>query len=143
MEYVAPVGPVYQAGTLSGNPLAMAAGLKQIQILKDTNPYPELDEKGKKMEEGLKYLSQKYGIPATVNRVSSMITAFFTDKEVVDFETAKTSDLEKYAKFFRLMLEMGVYFAPSQFEASFLSTAHSDDDIEETLNKVEDAFKQL
>jgi len=121
----------------------MAAGLKQIQILKDTNPYPELDEKGKKMEEGLKYLSQKYGIPATVNRVSSMITAFFTDKEVVDFETAKTSDLEKYAKFFRLMLEMGVYFAPSQFEASFLSTAHSDDDIEETLNKVEDAFKQL
>ncbi len=143
MEYVAPVGPVYQAGTLSGNPLAMAAGLKQIQILKEKNPYPELDKKGKRLEEGLRFLSEKYGIPATVNRVGSMITAFFTDREVVDFETAKTSDLEKYAKFFRLMLEMGVYFAPSQFEASFLSTAHSDDDIEETLNKVEDAFKQL
>ncbi len=143
MEYVAPVGPVYQAGTLSGNPLAMAAGLKQIQLLKEKNPYPELDKKGKRLEEGLRFLSEKYGIPATVNRVGSMITAFFTDREVVDFETAKTSDLEKYAKFFRLMLEMGVYFAPSQFEASFLSTAHSDNDIEETLNKVEDVFKQL
>ena len=143
MEHVAPVGPVYQAGTLSGNPLAMAAGLRQLQILKETNPYPELDEKGKKMEEGFKFLSEKYRIPATVNRVGSMITAFFTEKEVVDFETAKTSDLEKYANFFRLMLENGVYFAPSQFEASFLSTAHSNTDIEETLNKVEDAFKKL
>ncbi len=143
MEHVAPVGPVYQAGTLSGNPLAMAAGLRQLQILKETNPYPELDEKGKKMEEGFKFLSEKYGIPATVNRVGSMITAFFTEQEVVDFETAKTSDLEKYANFFRLMLENGVYFAPSQFEASFLSTAHSNTDIEETLNKVEDAFKKL
>ncbi len=143
MEYVAPVGPVYQAGTLSGNPLAMAAGLRQIQILKETNPYPELDRRGQKLEDGFRFLSEKYGIPITVNRVGSMITAFFTDKDVVDFETAKSSDLEKYAKFFRLMLENGVYFAPSQFEASFLSTAHSDIDIEETLNKIEDTFKKL
>jgi len=143
MEYVAPVGPVYQAGTLSGNPLAMAGGLRQLQILKEKNPYPDLDRKGKKLEEGLRYLSEKYGIPATVNRVGSMITAFFTDKEVVDFETAKSSDLDRFAKFFRLMLEKGVYLAPSQFEAAFLSTAHSDEDIDETLNKAEDCFKQL
>ena len=143
MEYVAPVGPVYQAGTLSGNPLAMAGGLRQLQILKEKNPYPELDEKGKKLEEGLKFLAEKYGIPVTVNRVGSMITAFFTDKEVVDFETAKSSDLEKFAKFFRLMLEKGVYLAPSQFEAAFLSTAHSWEDIEETLNKAEDSLKNL
>ncbi|WP_457621498.1 glutamate-1-semialdehyde 2,1-aminomutase [Persephonella sp.] len=143
MEHVAPVGPVYQAGTLSGNPLAMAGGLRQLQILKEKNPYPELDRKGKKLEEGLRYLSEKYGIPATVNRVGSMITAFFTDKQVVDFETAKSSDLDRFAKFFRLMLEKGVYLAPSQFEAAFLSTAHSDEDIDETLNKAEDCFKQL
>ncbi len=143
MEHVAPVGPVYQAGTLSGNPLAMAGGLRQLNILKEKNPYPQLDEKGKKLEEGFKFLIDKYGIKATVNRVGSMITVFFTDKQVVDFETAKSSDLETFSKFFRLMLERGVYLAPSQFEASFLSTAHSDSDIEETLNKTEEAFKLL
>ncbi len=143
MEHVAPVGPVYQAGTLSGNPLAMAGGLRQLQILKEKNPYPELDEKGKKLEEGFKFLIDKYGIKATVNRVGSMITVFFTDKQVVDFETAKSSDLETFSKFFRLMLERGVYLAPSQFEASFLSTAHSDSDIDETLNKAEEVFKLL
>ncbi len=143
MEHVAPVGPVYQAGTLSGNPLAMAGGLRQLLILKEKNPYPELDEKGKKLEEGFKFLINKYGIKATVNRVGSMITVFFTDKQVVDFETAKSSDLETFSKFFRLMLEKGVYLAPSQFEASFLSTAHSDGDIEETLNKAEETFKSL
>ncbi len=143
MEHIAPVGPVYQAGTLSGNPLAMAAGLKQLEILKETNPYPDLEEKGKRIEKELNSLIEKYKIKATVNRVGSMITLFFTDKKVVDFETAKSSDLEKYAKFFRLMLEKGVYFAPSQFEASFLSTAHSDNDIDETLNKIEDSFKEL
>ncbi len=143
MEHVAPVGPVYQAGTLSGNPLAMAGGLRQLQILKEKNPYPELDEKGKKLEEGFRFLIEKYGIKATVNRVGSMITVFFTDKQVVDFETAKSSDLETFSKFFRDMLEKGIYLAPSQFEASFLSTAHSDNDINETLNKAEEVFKKL
>jgi glutamate-1-semialdehyde 2,1-aminomutase len=143
MEHVAPVGPVYQAGTLSGNPLAMAGGLRQLQILKEKNPYPELDEKGKKLEEGFRFLIEKYGIKATVNRVGSMITVFFTDKQVVDFETAKSSDLETFSKFFRDMLERGIYLAPSQFEASFLSTAHSDNDINETLNKAEEVFKKL
>jgi glutamate-1-semialdehyde 2,1-aminomutase len=143
MMHIAPEGPVYQAGTLSGNPLAMAAGLRQLQILKDKNPYPELEQKGKKLEEGFKYLIDKYGIKATVNRVGSMITMFFTDREVRNFEDAKSSDLELFNKFYRLMLEKGVYLAPSQFEASFLSTAHSEEDINDTLNAVEDTFKSL
>ncbi len=143
MLHVAPEGPVYQAGTLSGNPLAMAAGLRQLQILKEKNPYQELDNKGKKLEDGFKQLIDKYGIKATVNRVGSMITMFFTDKEVKNFNDAKSSDLELFNRFYRLMLEKGVYLAPSQFEASFLSTAHSDEDINKTINAVEDTFKQL
>ncbi|GAB6072814.1 glutamate-1-semialdehyde 2,1-aminomutase [Venenivibrio stagnispumantis] len=143
MEYVAPVGPVYQAGTLSGNPLAMAAGLKQLQILKEKNPYPSLDEKGKILEDGINSLIQKYDIKARVNRVGSMITLFFTDKDVVDFETAKSSDTELFGRFFRKMLQLGVYLPPSQFEAAFLSDAHSKEDINETLNKIEEAFRYL
>ena len=143
MKYVAPEGPVYQAGTLSGNPLAMAAGLRQLQILKEKSPYRELDQKGAKLEKGMKELIDKYGIKATINRVGSMITMFFTDKEVKNFADAKSSDLELFNKFYKLMLEKGVYLAPSQFEASFLSTAHSDEDIATTLNAIEDTFKQL
>ena len=143
MKYVAPEGPVYQAGTLSGNPLAMAAGLRQLQILKEKSPYEELDQKGAKLEKGMKELIEKYGIKATVNRVGSMITMFFTDKEVKNFADAKSSDLELFNKFYKLMLEKGIYLAPSQFEASFLSTAHSDEDIATTLNAIEDTFKQL
>ncbi|MBK3331573.1 glutamate-1-semialdehyde 2,1-aminomutase [Persephonella atlantica] len=143
MMYVAPEGPVYQAGTLSGNPLAMAAGLKQLEILKDKNPYPELDARGEKLEKGMRELIDKYGIKATVNRVGSMITMFFTDREVKNFDDAKSSDLELFNKFYKLMLDKGIYLAPSQFEASFLSTAHSDEDINRTLNAIEDTFKQL
>jgi len=143
MKHVAPEGPVYQAGTLSGNPLAMAAGLKQLQILKETNPYPQLEEKGRRFEEGMNELISKYGIRATVNRAGSMITLFFTDKKVKNFEDAKSSDLDTFNKFFWSLLERGVYIAPSQFEASFLSTAHSDEDIAKTLNAVEDVFKTL
>ncbi len=143
MENVAPVGNIYQAGTLSGNPLAMIAGLKQLEILKETNPYPELDRKGQILENGINELINKYGIKGKVNRVGSMITLFFTDKEVKNFADAKSSDLERFAKFFRCMLEKGIYLPASQFEAWFLSTAHSDADIEETLNKVEDCLKIL
>jgi len=143
MLHVAPEGPVYQAGTLSGNPLAMAAGLRQLQILMEKNPYPELDKKGQILEEGINQLIQKYGIKATVNRVGSMITMFFTDKEVKNFADAKSSDLELFNRFYKLMLERGIYLAPSQFEASFLSTAHSDEDINKTLNAIEDTFKEI
>ncbi len=143
MRYVAPEGPVYQAGTLSGNPLAMAAGLKQLEILKETDPYPELDEKGKMLEDGLNNLIEKYNIPAKVNRVGSMITLFFTDKEPKNFNDVKQCDLETFTQFFWSLLDKGVYIAPSQFEASFLSTAHSREDINQTLNAVEDTFKEL
>ena len=121
----------------------MAAGLRQLQILKEKSPYGELDQKGAKLEKGMKELIEKYGIKATVNRVGSMITMFFTDKEVKNFADAKSSDLELFNKFYKLMLEKGIYLAPSQFEASFLSTAHSDEDIAATLNAIEDTFKQL
>lgn len=143
MKYVAPEGPVYQAGTLSGNPLAMAAGLRQLEILKEKNPYPDLEKKGKRLEEGIKQLIEKYNIKATVNRVGSMMTIFFTDKEVKNFEDAKSSNLDTFNKFYISMLKKGIYLAPSQFEASFLSTAHSDEDIEKTLNAIEDSFKEI
>ena len=143
MENIAPIGQVYQAGTLSGNPLAMMAGLKQLEILKSTNPYGELDEKGKYLEDGINFLIEKYNIKGKVNRVGSMITLFFTDKDVKNFADAKSSDLKLFAKFFRQLLEKGVYLPASQFEAWFLSTAHSKSDLEETLNKIEDVFKIL
>ncbi len=143
MENIAPVGQVYQAGTLSGNPLAMMAGLKQLEILKETNPYSELDEKGKFLEDGINFLIDRYGVKGRVNRVGSMITLFFTDKEVKNFSDAKSSDLKMFAKFFRELLNRGIYLPASQFEAWFLSTAHSKSDLEETLNKIEDVFKIL
>lgn len=143
MEYVAPVGPVYQAGTLSGNPLAMAAGLRQLQLLKELNPYRELDEKGKIIEEGFREISKETSVPIQINRVGSMITVFFTQTPVKDFTTAKTSDTQKFAKFFRCMLEKGVYLPASQFEAFFLSTAHSKEDLYLTLEKARECFKNL
>ncbi|MEZ0324002.1 MAG: glutamate-1-semialdehyde 2,1-aminomutase [Hydrogenothermaceae bacterium] len=143
MEYVAPVGPVYQAGTLSGNPLAMAAGLTQLKLLKEINPYQELDRKGKILEDGIKEISKLTGKHITVNRVGSMITAFFTDKEVVDFQTAKTSDTQLFAKFFRGLIREGIYLPASQFEAFFLSTAHSDRDLEITLEKMEKVLREV
>lgn len=143
MEYVAPVGPVYQAGTLSGNPLAMAAGIAQLTLLKELNPYDELERKGKFMEEGLKEIAKTVSKPITVNRVGSMVTAFFTDRPVVDFATAKTSDTGLFAKFFRGCLNEGIYLPASQFEAFFLSTAHSDKDLEITLEKMEKVLREI
>lgn len=143
MEYVAPVGPVYQAGTLSGNPLAMAAGIAQLTLLKELNPYGELDRKGKFLEDGLKEIAKITSKPITVNRVGSMITAFFTDKPVVDFETAKTSDTQLFGKFFRGCLKEGVYLPASQFEAFFLSTSHSQKDLEITLEKMEKVLREI
>lgn len=143
MEYIAPVGPVYQAGTLSGNPLAMAAGIAQLTMLKDMNPYPDLDKKGKRIEDGLIQISKMTGIPIRVNRVGSMITAFFTQEDVIDFQTAKTSNTQLFAKFFRGCLNEGIYLPASQFEAFFLSTAHSDSDIDTTLEKMEKVLKGI
>jgi glutamate-1-semialdehyde 2,1-aminomutase len=130
MERVAPLGPVYQAGTLSGNPLAVAAGLATIKALRDPAVYARLEALGASVERGLVAAAEKAGVPLTVNRVGSMLTAFFCRGPVTDYESAKRADRERYAKYFHAMLSKGVYLAPSQFEAAFVSLAHSESDLE-------------
>ncbi len=149
MEHIAPVGPVYQAGTLSGNPVAMAAGIAVLKVLKGKEEegrerkgvYEELEQKASRLADGLAEAAQKANVPVTSNRVGSMMTMFFTDQPVTDYDSAKTADTQKYAKFFRAMLQRGAYFAPSQFEAAFVSTAHSDEDIRQTVAAAEEAMK--
>jgi glutamate-1-semialdehyde 2,1-aminomutase len=128
MDRVAPAGPVYQAGTLSGNPLAVAAGLATLRRIQKENPYPKLEALGTRLEAGL-------ALPGVrVNRVGSMFTVFFTDEKVVDFSTAKTSNTQRFNAHFHSMLQQGVYLAPSQFEASFISAAHTTGDIDHTID---------
>jgi glutamate-1-semialdehyde 2,1-aminomutase len=130
MERVAPLGPVYQAGTLSGNPLAVAAGLATLRALRDGAAYPRLDALGARAEAGLRRAAEKAGTPLTVNRVGSMLTAFFTGDPVTDYASARRADTARYGRFFHAMLERGVYLAPSQFEAVFLSLAHGEADVD-------------
>ena len=151
MEMVAPLGPVYQAGTLSGNPLAMAAGLATLRelhpVVSPAEPkegvYKQLEERSARLAEGLQAAAREAGITVVGNRVGSVMTLFFTDQGVTDYASARTSDAQKYAAFFRAMLERGVYLAPSQFEAAFVSTAHAEADIEETVKAAEDAFREI
>ncbi len=143
MAMISPIGPVYQAGTLSGNPVAMAAGIKTLQILKRMpSIYTELMEKAEKLEKAFYCSAQKNGIPLSVNRVGSILTAFFTGEKVTDYKTAAGSDTVQYAKYFTAMLNHGIYIAPSQYEALFISAAHSNEDIEKTAYAIEDAFAQ-
>ena len=129
MSHVAPLGAVYQAGTLSGNPLAVAAGLATLARLRDRDVYPRLDALGAELERGLGSGAAKAGVSLTVNRVGSMLTGFFCDGPVTDYASAKRSDTKRYARYFHGMLERGVFLAPSQFEAAFVSLAHTDADI--------------
>ena len=129
MSHVAPLGAVYQAGTLSGNPLAVAAGLATLARLRDRDVYRRLDALGAELEQGLKGGATKAGVPLTVNRVGSMLTGFFCDGAVTDYASAKRSDTKRYARYFHGMLERGVFLAPSQFEAAFVSLAHTDADL--------------
>ncbi len=133
MEFVSPTGPVYQAGTLSGNPLAMAAGNAQLKYISENHYiYEEIESKGQYLEESFKKSADKYGIDIQINRIGSMMSIFFTDTEVVDFKTACLSDTERFKKYFNEMLKRGIYLAPSQFESLFLSDAHTKEDIEKT-----------
>ena len=143
MEKIAPVGPVYQAGTLSGNPVAVAAGIQALSILRDQNPYAQLDAKATRLADETANAAERCGIDLQVNQIGSMMTAFFTRETVKDYVTAKTSDTQRYATFFRAMLEQGIYLAPSQFEAAFVSTEHTDEDIEFTMDAAEKAFSQI
>jgi glutamate-1-semialdehyde 2,1-aminomutase len=142
MEQIAPSGPIYQAGTLSGNPLAMAAGYATLSRLKPED-YEEFQKKADRLEEGYKQAAAKYNIPLTVNRAGSMIGVFFTDQDVINYETAKSANLDHFKMYFQTMLEKGVSLPPSQFEGLFLSTAHSMDDIEETIKAAEYAFSKI
>jgi glutamate-1-semialdehyde 2,1-aminomutase len=143
MDWVAPAGPVYQAGTLSGNPLALAAGLKTLEILRRPGTYQRLEVISKKLALGLASAAAKAGVPVTVNRVGSMSTCFFTREPVTDYASAKKSDTGKFALFFRSLLERGVYLPPSQFEAAFVSTAHSDADVALTLEAAAKSLDEI
>lgn len=143
MEQISPSGPIYQAGTLSGNPLAMNAGLVTLKLLQQPGVYEELNRKTQRLAQGLKELAGEAGLPAWVNGVGAMFSVFFTDVPVKDFATACTSDTERFARFFRGMLERGVYLAPSQYEAVFLSLAHTDADLDYTLEQARAVLKTL
>ncbi|GAF13381.1 LOW QUALITY PROTEIN: glutamate-1-semialdehyde aminotransferase [Bacillus sp. JCM 19045] len=142
MEQIAPSGPIYQAGTLSGNPLAMTAGYYTLSQLTESH-YQTFQQQGERLEAGLKQAAKKHGIPHHVNRAGSMIGLFFTDERVTDFEKAKTADLDLFARYFRGMLAEGISIAPSQFEGMFLSTAHTDADIEKTIQAADRVFSTL
>ncbi|MDH3252905.1 MAG: glutamate-1-semialdehyde 2,1-aminomutase, partial [Ignavibacteria bacterium] len=134
MEMVAPSGPMYQAGTLSGNPIAMAAGFKTLSLLvEDTTFYSRLERQSRLLADGMRDIIRELQLPLTQNRVGSMSTLFFTDTAVRDYQTALTADTKRFAVYFREMLEQGVYLAPSQFEAGFVSIAHSNEDVERTV----------
>jgi glutamate-1-semialdehyde 2,1-aminomutase len=140
MELVAPLGPVYQAGTLSGNPLAMAAGIEALSILSEPGTYEKLDKQTALLAQGLQRASAKAGVGLSVTRAGSMLTPFFTHTDVTDYDSALSSDTALYARFFNHMLEQGIYLPPSQFEAVFVSLAHTEEDIEKTLAAASLAF---
>ncbi len=141
MDCVAPLGPVYQAGTLSGNPMAMTAGLETLKLLKKMKPYARLEKSVKRLCDGLAQAAREAGVPVTINRLGSMFTIFFTDQEVFDADSARTCDTQKFGFFFRSMLDSGVSLAPSQFEACFVSAAHSEKDFQQTILAAQKAFR--
>ena len=141
MELVSPVGKVYQAGTLSGNPIAMAAGLTQLKYLYEhPEVYTELEKKGEKLYGGMEKILAEKGLPYHVNHVASLGSLFFTEQEVVDYTSAKSADIKAFSEYFKGMLAQGIHLAPSQFEAMFLSVAHTDEVIERTLEAVGKCF---
>jgi len=142
MRMLAPLGPVYQAGTLSGNPLAMAAGLATVGYLREhrAEVYPQLEQLSTAVADGVAAEARRAGVPLTTNRVGAMWTWFFTSTPVTDFTSAATSDTAAFGRFHRAMLEMGVWLPPSQYEAAFLGTAHSDEDVQATIAAAREAF---
>lgn len=142
MEHIAPHGPVYQAGTLSGNPVAMAAGIATLMQLKKPGFYENLDKKADLLATGLEKAAEKAGVKARVDRAGSMLGLFFTDRDVKNFEDAKTSDLDMFSAYYNGMLEKGIYLAPSQFEALFVSAAHEAEHIDKTIEAAEEVLKK-
>jgi glutamate-1-semialdehyde 2,1-aminomutase len=142
MDHFAPTGPIYQAGTLSGNPLAMSAGLATLQLLDDA-AYERLERSSERLEQGLAEAAAEAGIALHINRVGSMMGLFFNDTPVGRFDEAKASDAAAYGVFFNELLDHGVYLAPSAFEAAFVSMAHGDEEIERTLAAAQSAFAKV
>jgi glutamate-1-semialdehyde 2,1-aminomutase len=143
MRLMAPLGPVYQAGTLSGNPLAMTAGIETLKILRQPGTYEQLEERSKKLAEGIVKGAHKAGVKVQLGRVGSLMTPFFAGSPVTDYESAKKSDTTVFNRFFHGILEDGLYWPPSQFEAAFVSLAHSEADIEQTVEKVGRVFEAI
>lgn len=140
MDYLAPDGPVYQAGTLSGNPLAMAAGLAQLRELDKAKGWDVLEVLGARLEKGIRELLKKYQLDYQLNRVGSMFCLFFTNEEIINMDSVANADMESFKKFFWNLLDEGVYFAPSPYETGFISMAHSPGDIDDTLDAIDKAF---
>ncbi|MCX8026860.1 MAG: glutamate-1-semialdehyde 2,1-aminomutase [Thermodesulfovibrionales bacterium] len=143
MSMVAPEGPVYQAGTLSGNPIAMTAGIETLKVLSKKETYKHIEKVTSELAEGMIDIAKKVSVKTRFYRIGSMFCGYFTDKEVFDYQSAKTADTDTYAKFFRAMLKEGIYLAPSQFEAGFTSLAHTGKDIEKTLKSAYKVLKTL
>lgn len=141
METVAPAGPMYQAGTLSGNPLAMTAGIETLNVLGEPGVFDEIEQKAVRLAEGMGEAAQEIGVPIFQTRVGTMFSTFFTSDPVVDYGSAKASDRDRFGRYFQAMLAQGVYIAPSQFEAGFMSLAHSDKDIDHTVRAARHAFE--
>ncbi len=143
MSRMAPEGEIYQAGTLSGNPLAMTAGIATLNLLRDAKIYETLDKKGDLLFSGLEEAASEAGIPVQINRVGSMGTLFFTTSPVIDFQSAKGCDVKRFVQYYRKMLEQGIYLAPSPFETSFVCHAHTEEMIEKTIRCASNAFKEM
>jgi glutamate-1-semialdehyde 2,1-aminomutase len=143
MEMMAPSGPVYQAGTLSGNPLVMTAGIETLEILSQPGIYDQLDSQAAALERGIVKAAAGSGVSLSVSRVASLITAFFTAGPVVDYASARRADTSRFAEFFRRLLSGGIYWPPSQFEAAFVSLAHTDNDIQTTIDRISRALSRL
>ncbi|MBX5437697.1 MAG: glutamate-1-semialdehyde 2,1-aminomutase [Alicyclobacillaceae bacterium] len=143
MEAVSPLGPVYQAGTMAGNPASMRAGIACLEVLRQPGVYERMDRLGRRLEEGILELAEQAGEPITINRVGGAFTVFFGPSKVTDYASAKRTDGERFARFFHAMLRRGVLLAPSKYEAWFVSAAHTEQDVEETLEAVRESFAEL
>ena len=143
MEQVAPLGPAYQAGTMAGNPASILSGIACLEVLKQEDVYENLDKLGEILEEGILQHARTYNIPITINRLKGALTIYFTNEKISNYEQAENTDGEMFARFFKLMLNQGINLAPSKYEAWFLTTAHTEEDIQVTLKAVERAFSEL
>ena len=143
MDQVAPNGPAYQAGTMAGNPASIQTGIACLEVLQQPGVYEELDRLGKRLEEGILAAAKKNDVTITINRIKGALSIYFTDVKVENYDQAEASDGEQFAQFFRLMLEQGINLAPSKYEAWFVTTAHTDEDVDVTLQAVDQAFKQM